>query len=397
MPIVDYKRNADLAEIHFFKLKNISDKNKRLVKKFLEIYDVSPARKSIFLKHIELLLEKTNDLSIDLNNRDKINRIFKKLRDKLGISYYSTVVNVSLRFARWLNDGDKPKGFKDIQNVKKSKQKRQLTANDMISWENCLSLIESTNNIMIKAIMASQIDGGFRPSEFVDLNYGDVSQKKDFIVVSVNGGKTGARNVILWRAVPFLLKWLQSHPTKRKNDPLWVQEGKKKGEIIRYQYRAMKKRVELLAEKIKLDKPVDFYNMRHSACTLSKMDNVPEEIAAAKFGHTIEYYVNTYGRLTTEDVLERFGKHYGIKLEARKVENNIECPRCDFVNVPESASCEKCGSSFSFKAALAVEKEKEMLQEKLTTMQKDVEDLKSGLAQFLFKESKRRIRAEVAR
>ena len=395
MPIVDYKRNAELSEIRFFNDNKISSKNKQLVKKFLVVYDVSPARKNIFLKHINLLLERTKDINKDMKDRDKINKIFKQLRDKLGISYYSTVVNVSSRFVRWLNDGDKPKGFKDIKNVKKSMQKRKLTPEDMVTWDECLKLTDATNNIMLKAIIATQIDGGFRPSEFVDLNYGDVSQKKDFILISVNGGKTGARNVILWRSVPYLLKWLQSHPTKRKNDPLWVQEGNSKGVVLRYNYRAISKRIELLAKKIKFDKPTDFYSFRHSACTLSKMDNVPEEIAAAKFGHTIEYYTETYGRLTTEDVIERFSKHYGLQREVKKIEQNRLCQRCDFVNVPGAEMCEKCGAALSLKKALEVEKENELLREQLAKMQQEQEGYKIEVKDFISRELKKQIKMAI--
>ena len=224
MPIVDYARIARLAEISFFSYEAVSGSNKRLVKKFLEVYDVSPARKAIFLKHIALLLRRTKDIGRDMNDRSKTNKVFKQLRSSVSVSYYSTIVNVSLRFVRWLNDGVKPVGFKDVANVPKSKQRRQLTPNDMVTWEEGLRLIDATNNVMLKALVATQLDGGFRPSEFVDLNYGDVERKGDFAVVRINGGKTGVRNVVLWRAVPHLLRWMQSHPTKRKSDPLWVQE-----------------------------------------------------------------------------------------------------------------------------------------------------------------------------
>jgi len=370
MPIIDYKHNAELAEIEFFKHEDITKKNKDLVKQFLEVYDVSPARKAIFLKHIKLLLQKTDDISQDMNDRDKINKIFKQLRDELNLSYCSTVINVSLRFVRWLNDRlnddeNKPKGFKDIQNLSKKKQKRALKPSDMITWEDGQKLIKQTNSIQIKAVLMMQLDGGFRPSEFIDLKHGDCERKKDFIIVTVRDGKTGSRLVTLYKSVPYLFAWLQNHPTKKNNDPLWVQEKNTHGKIIQFHYPALQKRIRQLGERANIDKPLDFYNLRHSACVISKLDNVPEELAAEKFGHSIEYYTGTYGRLSSEDRMKRYSKVYGNgeEEEAKKKDTkNIECQRCGTINLPGSDGaefCTKCNAALNLGKALEVEKENE--------------------------------------
>jgi len=352
IPIKDYKQSAKLAEKRFFENPKVSKTNKKLMERFLDVYDVSPARLEIFIQNIPKLLSKTDDIKRDMHNPDIINRIFKQMRDNLSPNYYNTVINVSNRFVRWVNDGDKPKGFKDIKGIPKKAQKRKLSPKDMISWEDGEKLIKATNSIQLKAIIATQLDGGFRPSEFVDLKYGDMTTKENFIIADVRDGKTGGRPVILWRAVPHLLRWLQSHPTKRKNDPLWMQEGGTKGENIRYDFYAIQKRIKLLAEKMNLDKPMDFYNLRHSACTISKLDNIPEEEAAKKFGHSLQYYTETYGRLTTEDSISRLSKVYGLEMEKRKIEKSIKCSRCDFVNTPDSELCEKCGAALTVKKAL---------------------------------------------
>ena len=395
MPIVDYKRLARLAEAEFFSIRHISPQNKKLVEKFMEIYDVSPARKAIFFKHIKLVLEKTNDISVSMHDPDKINKIFRELRDKLGVGYYSTIVNVSQRFVKWLNDDLKPKGFKDVKSVPKSKQKRQLAPKDMFSWEDGLKMISATNNIMMKAIVATQLDGGMRPSEFIDLNFGDVNIKGEFIILDVNQGKTGARPVILWRAVPFLLKWIQSHPSKRKNDPLWVLERDNDNTVQRYEYRAVFERIRRLAAKAEIDKPIDFYNFRHSACTISKKDNVPEEIAAAKFVHTIEYYTNTYGRLSTDDVIDRFSRHYGLTHEKAAIKKNIKCEKCEFVNLPESDTCEKFSSPLSIKRALQIEKEKQTLSNEVEKLKEERESDKADMRNFLRQEIKKQIKVSL--
>jgi integrase len=372
--IVDYSELADRVEKRILGSDKISGKNKSELRKFLDIYDVTPARVSIFLNHIKYLLEETQDIKKDMNDSGKINMIFRKLRKSAKNSHYATIVSVSLRFVRWLNDGEKPKGFKDIKGISKKKQNRELSPQDMITWEDAERLIAATPSIQIKAIIATQLDGGLRPSEFVGLNYGDANIKGDFIILDVKKGKTGPRNVTLWRAVPHFLKWYKAHPSKKKDSPLWVQEDKTNGNIIRYKYPAIRRRVNSLFNITGLDKPSDFYNLRHSACVLSKKDNVPEELAAAKFGHSVEYYVNTYGRLSTEDVLERYSRHYGLNTKQEAVEKNIKCGRCDFINVPKASICEQCGNPLSLGKAIEMKKETENrideIHEKFAMMEK---------------------------
>jgi integrase len=370
MGIVDYDRIAATAEKRLFNSENISVENKAALRKFLDIYDETAATRGLFLHHIKLLIEGTDDISKEMHDRDKINRLFRKIKNHkvkapdgrlktMSLCYFENIKKVSLRFVRWLNDGEKPTGFKDIKGVQKKNQKRNLSHQDMVTWEDFEQLKKATNSSQIKAVLATQLDGGFRPSEFIEINYGDVTVKDDFIVIEIKKGKTGRRNVILWKAVPHLLRWLQVHPTKKRNDPLWVKETQNNGKISRYKYPALRKRINTLFGKKELDKPSDFYNLRHSACVLSKKDNVPEELAAAKFGHSVEYYVNTYGRLSTEDVLERYSKHYGIKREKYVLEKNIKCDRCQFVNEPKASVCEQCGSPLSLGKALEIKNETE--------------------------------------
>jgi integrase len=386
MAIIDYEHKARKSEEWFFNKPDVSKENKEQVKRFLAQYDVSPARINIFLRHIYFLLSRTTDIKAVLEDKDQVNQIFKEIRDTIKDGYYSTVINVSLRFARWLNDGDKPKGFKDIQNLSKKKQKRNLKPNDMVSWEDGLKLIKQTNSVQIKAVLMTQLDGGLRPSEFVELDYGDCEVKKNFIIVTIKDGKTGSRLITLYKAVPYLLRWLQAHPTKKKNDPLWAQEGNNQGKVIRYDYFALRKRIKQLFEKARIDKPYDFYNLRHSACVLSKLDNVPEELAAEKFGHSIEYYTSTYGRLSTEDKMKRYSKIYGLKEEKIKVENNVTCSRCGFVNEPENEFCSKCVAPLSLGKALEVEKSKEeeihKLQSQMQTMGKNFDKINTFMNQL---------------
>lgn len=378
MPIIDYQKAADQSERNFFSDDKLSEKNKQHARKFFDAYNVSPARRNIVLKHLPLLLRETEDIKELMQDREAVNKLFKRLRSELGNSYYSTLVNCSLMFVRWLNDGEKPKGFKDIKSLSKDKQKRELKPRDMITWEDGEAMAKQTTSTQLKALIFTQLDGGFRPSELVDLNYGDVERKKEVLIVSVGKNhKTGARNVILYDCAPYLSRWLEEHPTKKANDPLWLQEHNTRGIILRYEYPALQKRIRLLGEKAKIDKPLDIYNFRHSAATLKKKEGTNPEWAAKNLGHSVEHFTGTYGRLSTDDDVKIMLEHKGVVEEKTAKKLNVTCPKCDNVNKPKSEICQKCGSPLTIEKALEMDKSAEL--------QRQLEELRAEMFK-MFKE-----------
>lgn len=358
MPIIDYVRFSKKAEKDFFDNSKISDANKESMRKYLAQYTVSPATRLKFFKHIRFVLEKLSDFEIQIQDRWLINNTFKSLREKLGSGYFATLINVSKSYAKWLNDGDLPKGFKDIKSVSKKDQQRDLNPQDMWSWDDGKLFCKFTNSVQLQAVFMTQLDGGFRPSEFIDLNYGDVIKKNGVILFRVKG-KTGSRVVACQRCIPWFLSWYDAHPSKKCDDPLWVMEFAEKSHqkevkdissIRRYDYYALKKRVVSIVTKSKIVKPCDFYTLRHSSCTLDKKDNVPLDVASERHGHTVKYFTEVYGRLDVDGVAERLRKHYAGRTER-------QCEVCDKVNDIGNELCIKCNSPLTVKKALELQDE----------------------------------------
>ncbi len=395
MPIVDYEKNAVRDEAWFFSLNSVSEINKNVIRRFLKIYNVKPSTKSKFFKNIKFLLEKI-DLEKDLLNRDKINNVFAELQKECSPGYISTIINVSKRLARWLNDGELPKGFKDLKKANRKDQRRKLNPEDMWSWEDGKKLASLMNSTQMKAMIFTQLDAGFRPSEFVDLKYKDVIVKKDIIIFQVQDGKTGSRPVPCQRCVPYFLRWYEQHPTKNPDDPLWITEfreksnpaieGRKDYKIRPYRYHAILKRIKWYAQKANIKKPCDFYDLRHSSCVLDKLDNVPLDVAAARHGHSVEYFTEIYGRLDLDDLANRMRLHYGGKIEKRKIETTKVCERCDFPNVENAGRCDKCGSALSLKVALEMEKQKD---DDYNNLKDQMNEIQQSLAKLAFRENKR--------
>lgn len=386
MPICDFKAKAAQAYKSCMNDESISTANKNSLASFSKIYrepKYRPATQAKFYAHIRFFLRKTKDAKKDMHDPEVINQIFADLSENLSPGYYASVINCTNRYVRWLNDGIKPRGFKDITAPDKRSQRRNLVKDDMWEWEDGKNAASLTTSVQLKAILLTQLNGGLRPSEFVDLNYGDVEVSKPFIILHIRDGKTGPREVILYYAVPYLLKWLNLHPTKRKDDPLWVMENSEKSHrkgdcsndrqpfsIRRYQYPALKKRIRVLAGKAGIQKPTDLYTLRHSCARLLKLWGVQAEEAAKNMGHSLFEFTETYGRLDTNDRQERHGRAYGVSLEqkTKTMKETLGCKRCDYVNEPGTEHCQQCGAALNLKKALEEEQEKEKQLEQMTEL-----------------------------
>ncbi len=375
MGIVNYQIKAERSKERLFRNPSISSKNKEYVKEFLDSYDVTDATKDIFLCHIIHLLEKSKDIKLEMQDKKLINSWYAQLRQQLGRSAYSTMLNRSLTFIRWLNDKETPVGFKDLKSVGSNKIRRELSPSDMITWDDAKKMASQTTSIQLKALIYAQLDGGFRPSEFIDLNYGDAEKSKDVIIIHIRNGKTGKRDVLLYDAGPMLNRWLMAHPTKRKDDPLWIQESNTGGRILRYQYPAISKRIRDMASKAGVQKPMELYAWRHSAVTLKKKENMDATWSSGNFGHSMKFYAETYGRLSTEDNIERLRRHKGALAEKEsQKETSLLCPKCEHINPSKFDMCEQCGTPLSLKKAMELDR--------TPILQKDIEVMKAQLVKM---------------
>lgn len=385
MPITDYEKKAQRAEQKIFDNERISDATKRLLRRFLTAYDVSSARRLIFLQKIIPYFEFFPEIESSLTDRDGVNEFFAGIRRKYAPATYATYINVVRCFMHWLNKGERPSSLCDLrQRGINYKTRRQLRPEDMHSWADGELLAATANNQQIAAIILTQLDCGFRPSEFIDLNYGDVQVSTGLAVFQIRDGKTGGRSVVAHRCVPALLKWMEAHPTKRANDPLWITEGSIRGNskgitVKPYSYPAVCKRIRSIASKSGIKKPMDFYSFRHSSCVLDKLDNLPTDLAAERHGHSVKHFVSTYGRLSVKDVMHRFHSHYGIETEEKpqKLEHT-NCPTCHHINAHDAKWCGRCGTPFSAVGAAEIAKRQE-ITENSEQMRDELEQMKREL------------------
>lgn len=384
MPVYNYEKQAEKENEKTINDKEISKENIEAYKRYMEQNNNKPSSKSKFSKHIRPFL-RTFEVNTILDKhfkndeddeqktkaRREINQFFGELREKISLSYYGTIVSTTLTFVTWVNDG-KPYVFKDVKKPKNKETRRKLKPSDMINKEDRNRLIKEAKSVQLKAMISVQLDGGFRTGEFLDIKYGDVSepeQEQGIITITTIDGKTGERHVTLRDCAPELLAWMDAHPTKKPEDPLWVQEQSK--EIKPYSNNGVKNKIKRVADKLGINKPFDLYNLRHSACYLAKLENIPADLAAKKFGHSITHYTETYGRLDANDQVQRLKNH--LRAKPSKENHNI-CSRCKTVNNNDKDYCVKCGYAISYTAAIKYKEEKENIQ-------KQLDDLKAAFAE----------------
>jgi len=399
MPIIDFEKQFEQAKIRFFANSKISNANKNAMKEVLKVYTKRPATKGILVARMSEFLEHFKDIKKDMHDYDKIISVLAKLSNSGTFETYRNKSNI---FVKILNKNIAPEPFiRAWKSYKRKKGGRVIRADKHLTWDDALDLISHTNSTQLKAVLMTQLDAGMRPSEFVDLNYGDVKQEGRFMIIRIpkERTKTGeARDIECWRCSPYLSLWLKQHPTKGDDDPLWIQENQTNGEYKRYKYGGLKRRLTAMNTKvwdyvksekgrykvpgkIRYDKPLDFYALRHSSCFLDKAENIPLDIASGRHGHDVKFFVNVYGKEDSNARMKRIDEHQGVEDEKerkkKEARQNIVCPVCDLVN--ESGGnelCVKCGTPLTMKKALEAKREK---SEKLNIMEKQMEEMNKKL------------------
>lgn len=366
MAIIDYRDRARWARDKLLTDKSITDTNKAHLRAHAEQYElrVTPARVGIFYAHIRTWMLHSKDFAEEMHDRDKVLAIAKQVREECASdATYCTVISVVHTLARWLNDGEKPKGMRDLKRPSERSTKRRLQAKDMLLWEEGEAIAREDKSIQMQALFLTQLDGGFRPSELTNLNYGDIEVSGQFAKVQVAKGKTGGRQAWLFRAVPALARWLNAHPTKKAGDPLWMLEYVKsshrdEGKVAaavheRYNYPAIVKRIKRMFRDAGIDKPSDVYSLRHSSITQGLRDGMQASDLSAKHGTSVKNITDTYGHLVIEDHLDRAAQAYGVKHRAEDgADNPVTCPRCEASNDHAAELCERCGAPMRLDVAV---------------------------------------------
>lgn len=203
-------------------------------------------------------------------------------------------------------------------------------------------LIEACRNPRDKALISFLYESGCRKGELVSIRLENVTFTEFGATVTIPKGKTGPRTIPIVYAASYIRQWVESHPTKRKSDPLFcsLQEP-----FSQFSFSGLSHLMRVLKERTGIKKDLYPHLFRHSRA--SHLANQLTEQQLKQFlGWTAgSNMAAVYVHLSQRDIQNSVLKSYGI--ESHTKDKDIfkvgRCPRCKELNPEKSLYCGKCG------------------------------------------------------
>jgi len=373
-----YKRIIEILR----KDKRILQKNKEL---FLDFADsclaqgISKHRIIIYLRHLRnLAINSDMEFNKEMTRKD-MERIMARVMNSKHYSDWSkeTFKSTIKKYFRWLYNLDSGDPLPDVVKwIKGSSPPNRLTKDDLITQDEVQSMINATSNVMYKAMLSTLYEGALRPGELLSMHINDVIFEDSYVTIKIRGKmerKIGEREVYLVNSYDLLRAWIDQHPFKRFNHPLWIVTTHQKikterGEEDLYgkpiSLRFLDKMIKDLAVKAnvktyvnkkgKLVSKVYPYLFRHSRGTVLYKE-IGEALAKKFMDHVPDSKMaKVYNHLNDEDVLEAIRQKHGLIEEENRKESSKICPRCRHSNSYGASLCSKCGMALSLNDAVNI-------------------------------------------
>jgi len=244
-----------------------------------------------------------------------------------------------------------PRDIKELISFEAS-AKDQRVAKPVILREEMRELLKY-GNTMGKAIVCTLFDSGMRMGEFAQLRKSDLQFMEEGVDIKVPAGKTGERRIVVIEAKTYLARWLEEHPNKSADAPLWATLNGSRA----LGSQGIVDIIQLMAERMNTErkkkgvppfsKPLNPHNFRHSRATeLGGEAGMTEQILCKFFGWRIgSEMTRTYLHLTDEQVRRAVLAVHGKATNEppKKIETHFLCRTCKAQNPLGANYCEMCG------------------------------------------------------
>ena len=290
------------------------------------------------------------------------------------------VVKGFYRFLYGMRRGEYPEQVLNLNGSSNGKRELPIRPEDILNDEDIAKLVKSCTNFRDEAMIVTLFESGTRLGEFLNMNVGHINFDEKGIVLLVKG-KTGERRVRLIRAVPYLTKWLQSHPLRSHPDaPLWCSVKSYNGENSRLTAESVQNILMQLGKRSAITKPMNPHAFRHSRISqLAKTlnDSKLRVFAGWTPGSSMSgIYVHLSGRDLDEDLLRDAGEETVQEKPMKSVLAEKECVRCHSKNAGVNEFCGTCGRPFDEDLLVSKEVADEaILKEELNNVRKDYDRL----------------------
>lgn len=268
------------------------------------------------------------------------------------------------QFYRWLEDKDKrldsedkeerkeaEKLYKYIEDLSTGYKIKQADPTTIITEEDCKKIVEKgCKNPRDKAFISMLHETGCRIGEFLNIKVGDINMKNDYAEATVDG-KTGKRTVFFIKSLPHLLRYLEVHPHKEKQQSyLWLtQSQNRRGDPLRYI--GARKLISRCFERAGVDKKHNPHWFRHSRATILA-PKIRQVMLCKYMGWEKDTkQVKRYTHLSKKQLEDAVFELNGIKEKEEEEEKPIRCS-CGALNQPSERYCFKCKRPLKVETAI---------------------------------------------
>ncbi len=379
-------KGTTISQIH----ETLSDKNKELIKDFVDIRRgaVTPKRllmvSNSLVKFADLL-----ELDFDKATKDDITKAWNIINSSKELSIKTRqddYINIKQGFRRWFGEDDEfPKVVKGMERpTQKSKLKLQKK---MPSEKEIYHAIKMCRNARDKFWVAwTGLDSGVRPCENLALNFGSLVIDKNgygiLIKTAKDSGDREDRTIRVINSKPYLLQWMKEYPgdTKDKNNYIFCQLDNPKQPLGAGAITSLFKR---LKKRCGFDFPFHAYTLRHALLSrLSVNPKVSIPVLRTMAGHskssTILSEYQHHGDPEIENMQREVAGKKVEEINYKLKEKPIECPRCKTSNPYDAEVCDKCKFSWSEERLIDDSDMKKQLKEQafeIKTMAKTLKEL----------------------
>ncbi len=368
--VYDYGHQMDLARKRLTTNRKVSPHNRAKIFEFLDYLETQEISLPRRIRYLHNMSKLAAFLQTDFKKatRSQIESVILKhgrldLADETKIQFKI----MTKRFYRWLKDPNDEEYPSEVKWIKTTARGGTLPLpEDILNEKDVQILLNVAEYSRDKAFIAMLFDLGTRVGEFLSIQRKNIVFDELGAVVVVDG-KTGQRRQRLILSVPFVAEWLNDHPDKRPEAPLWVHhaQGCHEEGPVPLDYYAARKLLRRLQKKAGIQKPLNPHAFRHARAT--HLANYLTEAQLKKiFGWTQNSRMpGRYVHLSGKDVDEALLRVHGLqaKGEEKKAELTVvQCVRCDEKNSTVQRLCTRCGMPLDLKAALEADdmKQKEM-------------------------------------
>jgi integrase/recombinase XerD len=233
-----------------------------------------------------------------------------------------------------------------------------LRRDDILTPDEINLMIETTPNIMYKALISLLFESGGRIHEVLPLKFEDIKETEKGMIIRIHATKTGDEyRSILCVFSAVYIRDLVSEKTLMKGDLLFNVKRS-----------AVHQMLNIIAKKVGIEKPISPHKFRHAQAVDMLIRGYPDQITKKKLGWKGDSaMLARYSHIVDDDVIDATLEKAGVDAPKTKI-INITQPKTEYVKPIDMAMQMQKLNSIN-----------EDLKEKMEKMEKMVNDLKDFL------------------